>query len=329
MKVSNLSLSLAPAFGALLFAVSISASHGQVWSYDFNSQWNGDFSNRDSSGAGNILNYSKTGEGRLGAPGGNTFGGSYQMLPGYVGSVAAVYTPTTFNLSSTGSKLRIQESWSAFASQDSYATTGSSQVAQIGFISNDSGAATATLLNSDSVYFGVVERFWSDQTDSSPLLGAATLELGMFQDGAMVESFGTIDLTHYGARIGSEIYATWLEFDILFENVGNNELGYKVGVNKLTFYTPDVNTGPITEGTTSLVGIYEGVLATPAAGLGDLSNLKLALGGHTANTDVSVTGTTYDFSTSNIHDGATPVPEPSAMLFTSILGFLGILRRRR
>ena len=295
-----------------------------TFSYDFNGQWNGDWLLNDPAGMNSSFNYSKDEEGRLGGAGGNALGGNIQAPPGAVGPLSVIYQPTAYDLSTTGSSIRIQQAWSAFANQPSF-LSGTSEPGQIGLINNP--GTTGTLSTGDSLYVGIVERSWTGQNLSAPYPGSAELEIGLFRDGAMVDSFGTFTLNDYGARVGSQVFAQWLDFDVRFENIGSGNIAYSVGVNTISYYNSIINGDPssIIEGTPTLLFTDGGVIGG-SAGLNDLGSLRVALGANiTPGGDVSVTGATYDFSPS----GAI-VPEPTSALMLACTG-LGIMlgRRRR
>ena len=309
-----------------LHLASLNTQAQTVWNYDFNSQWGG-WTLSDPNSLSPGINWSKQEEGRIGGAGGNALGGNIQSAPGTNGSVSWINDSAgTFDLSAKGSSIRLQEAWSAFASQDAFAS-GNSEPGQIGLLSNPGLHATRKL--SDSIYVGVVEKSWTGQYSSDPYPGEAVVEIGLFQDGVMADSFGTYTLTGYGARVGSQVWGQWIDFDIYFENMGGGNIGYKVGANSISYYNSaiDGDNTSIVEGSPQLMFIEEGMLSANA-GLLDLSSLRPTVGYNILpGGDVSVTGATYDWSPSgNIHNGIITVPEPGSV---AMLGLLGLLLRRR
>lgn len=311
----------------ILAAGSLAAQAQSVFEYDFNSQWSG-WTLNDPSAISGGFNYSKQEEGRSGGAGGNYLGGNVQITPGGVGSVTWVNNSAgAFDLTSAGSSLRIQQSWSAFANQPAFAA-GSSEPGQIGILNGTAG----TLKTGDSLYIGVIERSWDGQNLVAPFPGEAEVEIGLFQDGNLIDSFGTYTIPEYGARVGSEIWAQWLEFDIYFENMGASGFGYKVAAQRVPYYNSviDGNDSSIVEGTPVMLFTEQGILSG-GSGLAALNDLRVGLGATIApGGDVSVSGATYDHSPAgDLHDGIiAPVPEPGA----AVLGLLGsalLLRRRR
>lgn len=314
---------------------------GQTITYDFNGQWNGDWDTyhvqTGGAAATPSMNYSKASEGRSSGASGNILAGNVEAN-GYQGSLTSIYTPggtTTTgvqNLSTTGSQLRLQGSYSAFASQPSF-TGGSSEVGQVGLISAPSftDAADSTLKLGDSVYLGFIERSWTGQVTGPPAgPGSAVVELALFQDGSIAQSFGTFSMSDYGARIGNEVYSQFFEYDLLFENLPNGSLGYKVGVNSVSFYDDNLFTSPDpTEGSVVSLGTWEGSLNS-AGGLNDLTDLRVAYGAYVAPDGLaSVTGYTFDHSpTGDIHDGLISIPEPTVFALLG-LSALALVRRRR
>jgi len=309
----------------LASATSLTA---QTISYDFNSQWNNDWQTYHVQTGGSSytpsMNYSKSHEGRLGGAGGNELGGTVSAPAGYQGSITSIYEGNgTSALNTTGDRIRLQGSYSAFANQNAFQSTGISEAGQVGLINKGSTNASKTLSNGDSIYLGFKEKTWTGQNVSAPFAGTATVELGLYVDGAQQVSFGTFTVADYGARKNSDIYAQWFEYDIVFENLGSGDLGYKVGVNKVSYFY----NGSINEGPSIGMGVWSGTLSSNG-GLNDLSSLYAAYGANIANTDVTVTGFTFDHSvTGDIHDGV--VPEPSSALLTAMSSFLLLIRRKR
>ncbi len=311
----------------LALLVSATSLSAQTITYDFNSQWNNDWVTYDVQTGGNAytpsMNYSKSDEGRLGGAGGNQLGGTVSAPPGYQGSITSIYEGrAASSLINTGDKVRLQGSYSAFANQNAFNATGVSEAGQVGLINK---GGTNTLSTGDSVYVGFKELTWTGQNVTAPFAGTATVELGLYVDGAQQVSFGTFTVADYGARKNSDIYAQWFEYDILFENLGNGDLGYKVGVNKLSFFYD----GSINEGAPIGLGTWQGSLGSNG-GLNNLNNLYAAYGTNIVNTDVTVTGFTFDHSQSgDLHDGIITVPEPSSSILVALSSCALLLRRRR
>lgn len=312
---------------------SSSPSIAQTITYDFNSQWNGDWDTYHIQTGGALatpsMNYSKTSEGRSGGAGGNIFAGNVQAV-GYQGSITSIYGGNgAVDLSGVGSRVRLQGSYSAFASEDSF-TGGTSEVGQVGLISapSFSNSADSILSLGDSVYLGFIEKSWTRQTLAG--LGSAVVEVGIFQDGSLSQSFGDFSIADYGGRTGSQIWAQFFEYDILFENLPNGSLGYKVGLNTVSFFDDNLfaDPNPI-EGSPVSLGTWEGTLAG-GGGLGDLSDLYVAYGANVASDgNASITGYTFDHSPSgDLHNGIITIPEPSVALL-GMSSLLLLLRRRR
>ncbi len=316
-----------------LLATTVSVS-AQTITYDFNSQWNGDWQTYHTQTGGSSyspsMNYSKSHEGRLGGAGGNTLGGTVSAPAGYQGQITSIYEgiPTRSLVNSTD-RIRLQGSYSAFANQNAFQNTGVSEAGQVGIINAGSSNASKTLSGGDSVYLGFKELTWTGQNVSAPYPGTATLELGLYVDGVQQVSFGTYTAFDYGARISNgSIWAQWYEYDILFENLGNGDLGYKIGVNQVSHYY-DGPTGSINEGAPVSIGTWQGSLGSNG-GITNLSNLRAAYGTNIVNTDVTVTGFTFDHTQSgDLHDGVIVVPEPSSSLLAAFSSFLLLVRRKR
>ncbi|MGJ8725410.1 MAG: hypothetical protein ACSHYB_12700 [Roseibacillus sp.] len=311
----------------------MSALHSQTITYDFNSQWNGDWDTYHVQTGGNAaspsMNYSKASEGRTGGAGGNILAGTVSGV-GYQGSISSIYDGYgAVDLSKSGDRVRLQGSYSAFANESAFAS-GSSEVGQVGLISapSFSNAADSILKLGDSVYVGFVENSWSGQTPTGP--GTANVEVGLFQDGSMTQSFGSYNLSGYGGRIGSQVWAQFFEYDIVFENLPDGTLGYKVGLNTVSFYDDNLFSSPDpTEGSAVNLGTWEGSLAG-VGGLSALDDLYVSYGAYVASDgNATITGYTFDHSPSgDLHDGIIAIPEPSAV----VLGFSSLLilvRRRR
>jgi len=335
MKTSTILSVLSASF---LAATGITA---QTFTYDFNSQWNNDWQTYYNQSGGvspnTTLNYSKTAEGRSGGASGNYFGGNVQSL-GYQGSLTSVFSGTSAQktLAAVNDRIRLQGSFSAFSSQTGF-TGGSSEVGQVGLLGSpalSNNTAGSTLKNGNSVYLGFIERSWTGQNGVAPFPGSAEVEIGIFVGGTLTESFGTFTVSDYGARAGSQVWSQWFEYDLVFEHLGDGSLGYKAGINTVSFYDADLNSAPDpTEGTPVSLGVFEGAIASLGGiTVADADKLFVSYGTYIAPDGLaSVTGYTFDhLPGGDIHDGIiTIVPEPSAALLLGFAGSLMVLRRRR
>jgi len=226
------------------------------------------------------------------------------------------------SLSSANSGIRLRGSYSAFANQPAF-TGGSSEVGQVGLLCSPSlsNSNSSVLKQGDSVYLGFKELSWTGQNVNAPYPGSAEIQLGIYKDGVLAANLGTFRIDNYGARVGSQVWAKYFEYDLLFKNEPNGTLSYDVTVNALDFYDAATWDGvPPVEGTPVNLGSWQGNLGA-RGGLRSLRNLYVAYGAYIApDGKASVSGYTFDHL---------PVPEPSSTLLLGVAAFGFVLRRKR
>ncbi len=317
-KVSPLKLALA-------FTISsFSQLNGQaLFSYDFEGAakdpWPAEWST-NSLGHGGNLNTPKfqlrsPQEGVIEAPFAEETGGTMRTSP-TIGDMrmTSVYTPQSFDLSSTNSSMKITQWWlpgTPQAGRGQPVATGVNQLFQIGLLA-DTGSVFSDS-SAHSVWLGGLE------TSHNITAKTTTLNLGGWNETGLQQTTNTA--LNVAMVNGFENYLYEVELTFIQSGNGTFQMLYDIAQWEHVTH-PTLNTR-----------VMSAVDLTFASGTGtiahnfskqELSSLYVGLGANIEDiNNASISGTTYDAPATTI------VPEPSSVLLISFITPLLILRRRR